>query len=86
MITDEMMVPVKSSNLKAIGYNGGELRVDFKSSGTYLYKAVPVEIMDKFLKAPSAGCFFFNHIRDKYEFEKVNPEKSIIKEEVKENG
>lgn len=82
-VTDEMMIQVKSSNIKAIGFNGKELRVDFVGSGTYLYREVQPETMDKFIKSESKGIFFAQNIKGKYAFEKITTQNPIIDTETK---
>lgn len=60
-------VQVVSSNVVAIGYKDNDLYVDFKS-GSYVYKDVPKEIYNALLAAESKGKFMWAHIRDRYDY------------------
>jgi hypothetical protein len=62
------MKPVKSSNIKAIGYDPakGRLQVEFLHGGVYQYEGVPQEAYDGLLKAKSIGSHFFKHIRSAF--------------------
>ena len=57
-----------SSNIKAIGYDAetGRLHVEFDGGNQYSYAGVTPEVHQAFLAAPSAGKFFYGHIRGKY--------------------
>ena len=60
--------PVKSSNLKAIGYDGAtkRLAVQFSGGAIYHYEDVPPEVYADFDKAESAGRFFMGKIRNAF--------------------
>ena len=47
------------------------LQIRFVSGILYNYKNVPEELYDAMKKAFSKGIFFNEHIKDKFEFEKV---------------
>ncbi len=47
------------------------LQIRFVSGILYNYKDVPEELYEAMKKAFSKGVFFNEHIKDKYEFEKV---------------
>jgi len=68
------LIPVKSSNIKAVGYNElkMKLRVEFKSGGTYEYKDVPRKVWMDFIESKSLGKYFFSHIKGKYSYEKIS--------------
>lgn len=55
-------VPVSSSIIKAVKYNGGVLSVDFYSTGKYTYK-VSEDVFNALLAAPSKGSYFWRNIR-----------------------
>ncbi|WP_341702605.1 KTSC domain-containing protein [Ferrovibrio sp.] len=61
------MQPIKSSNLKAVGYDAESktLRVEFGSGGAFDYAGIDQKMFDKFLKADSQGKFFHAHIKGK---------------------
>ena len=67
------MTSVKSSNIKAVGYDEGKmiLRVRFYSGGTYEYKDVPRKVWMDFITSKSLGKYFYKNIRDKYKTTKV---------------
>ncbi len=67
------MIPVVSSNLKAIGYNQGTLFVTFHSGGTYAYFEVPEHIFNELLYANSKGTYHHRNIKNHYHYQKVNP-------------
>lgn len=64
------MIPVKSSNVIAIGYEANKLYVDF-ASGRYEYDNVPKEVYDNFLKAESKGKYMWANIRSKYSYRRL---------------
>ena len=69
-----MMFEVKSSNLKAVGYDKATLtlRVQFKtSSTTYDYKGVSPDLFLEFMKSDSKGRFFFTRIKGKFDIKKI---------------
>lgn len=62
------MIPVKSSNLVAVGYDAKtkELRVEFKNKKIWEYEDVPKEVVDNLIGAESVGKFFNENIKGKY--------------------
>lgn len=83
MVTIEL-IPVESSNIKAIGYDvdSKTLRVEFapRKDGTvarYDYAEVPVELFEGMKAAPSVGSFFARNVKQLYDVkakEEVKPE------------
>jgi hypothetical protein len=67
------MTPVKSSLIKAIGYNDEkeELHVEFKNGSEYLYQGVPQGTYEALANANSVGAFFAANIKNTFEFAKV---------------
>ena len=67
---------VQSSNIAAIGAGknneGGKLLVRFNSGSIYAYSDVPADVIQDFLDASSKGKYFAEHIKEKYEYEKVS--------------
>ena len=55
-----------SSNIAAIGYEGGTLAVRFAGGGTYHYADVPADVHTKLMKAESKGSFFHQHVKAKF--------------------
>lgn len=60
-------VPLKSSNVAAVGYSDtfGRLFVRFKSGQRYAYERVPKAIFEGFRYAPSAGTYLWAVVRAK---------------------
>jgi hypothetical protein len=68
--------PLKSTNIKAVGYDKKEktMDVEFHSGGTYRYNNVPKNLFDRIKRVKSPGKFFHKHIRkdNKFEYNKIN--------------
>ena len=64
--------PVKSSNLKSVGYDPQSLhlQVTFNSGETYDYFGVPPQAHTAFLSAKSKGTFFDNAIKKRFRHSK----------------
>ena len=62
------MPSVSSSAIAAVEHDPVSLtlRVTFRGSGTYTYEGVPRSLYEAFLRAPSKGTFFNEHIRDRF--------------------
>lgn len=67
-----LMVPVKSSNIKAVGYESEtqQLRVQFKLGSTYNYDEVPETAYQSLMGASSIGSHHSVHIKGKYKHTK----------------
>ena len=65
---------VQSSTLLSIGYDERKhiLELQFTSSDVYQYAHVPAHVYDGLLVASSKGSYFNEHIKDQYEFEKMD--------------
>jgi len=59
-------IPVKSSNLKAIGYKSEIMEVEFLSGSVYEYSEVPQEKYDDLMSAPSKGKYYNQHIKGEF--------------------
>jgi len=62
------MVPVQSSNIKAIGHDeaAAELHVQFHNGGLFVFKGVGADVFGQFLTADSKGQFFHQNIKDMF--------------------
>lgn len=67
------MTEVESSNVKALGYDESRhlMYVEFIKSGYYAYAHVPKEVFDNWLTAESKGKYFHAHIKEKFEYMKL---------------
>lgn len=67
------MIPVDSSNIKAIGYSlaARVLQVEFLSGSRYRYFAVEPEVFERFVHAPSKGQFLNREIKKSYEYRQL---------------
>ncbi len=67
------MIPVSSSDIRAIGYDAATatLRVDFISGGIYEYFDVPESVHANFLRAASYGEFLNDFIRYNYRYQRI---------------
>lgn len=57
------LLPVRSSNLSAVGYDGANLFVRFHSGGIYRYSQVPSSLYEGLLRASSHGTYFDRYIK-----------------------
>lgn len=63
------MIKVDSSNIRAIGYQNGDLYVEY-SSGTYKYIGVPKSLFEGLVGASSKGKYMNEEIKGKYAYVK----------------
>lgn len=58
---------VNSSSIRAVGYDGHTLSVQFHNSETvYDHPGVPYSVYLEFMNASSMGAYYNQHIRGKY--------------------
>ena len=61
------MIPVNSSAIRAIGYDGHTLFVQFHTSDTiYSHPGVPYSLFVDLLRTETKGTFYNRHIRGRY--------------------
>jgi hypothetical protein len=61
------MVSVNSSSIRAVGYDGYKLAVQFHTSDTvYDHHGVPYSVYQELMQAPSMGFYYNRYIRGKY--------------------
>lgn len=65
--------PVKSTNIKAVGYDQdtSELQVEFQGGGLYAYDSVPLDVYRDLTEAHSVGGYFHKNIKDVYKMRKL---------------
>lgn len=65
------MIPVSSSNISSIGYDGTNLYVLFNSGGLYEYFDVPQSIYNELMSASSHGSYLANYIKGCYRYQRI---------------
>ncbi len=65
---------VQSRDIAIIGYDPAQaiLEIAFRSGSVYHYQKVPAATYDAFIKAPSYGLYFRDHIRDQFASQKIS--------------
>lgn len=65
------MIPVDSSDLESVGYDGQNLFVQFKKGSIYVYFNVPISTFQALLNAGSKGKFLNQHIKGIFPYERI---------------
>lgn len=65
------MIPVSSSHISSIGYNGSALVVEFKNGSVYAYPGVTKQKYLEMLSASSPGLFLNEKIKPYHAATKV---------------
>lgn len=60
------MIPVSSSDISSIGYEGSTLHIRFHSGGLYAYYNVPLSVYNGLMSAGSKGRYFHENIKGRY--------------------
>lgn len=60
------LIPVSSSAIRAIGYDGYTLVVVFHNSGRYDHPGVPESVFRGLMSASSKGAYYNQNIRGRY--------------------
>ena len=60
------LIPVDSSAIRAVGYDGSTLAVEFHSGRIYDHPNVPYSVFENLLHAPSKGAYYNQNIRGRY--------------------
>lgn len=68
------LVPVKSSNIKEVGYDDKthELFIRFNDDKLYKYPGVPEVFFKELVEAKSVGGYFHAKIKGRFLYSKVN--------------
>lgn len=62
-----ILIPVNSSAIAAVSYDGSTLCVQFRTSDTvYEHHGIPMSLYLALMNAPSMGAFYNKNIRGKY--------------------
>jgi len=65
------LIPVNSSNLAAVGYDGSRLIIAFHSGGVYAYFGMPFSEYNGLMLAHSHGKYFHAHIKNRYDYQRI---------------
>ena len=67
------MVPVESSNLRAVGYDASSntLFIEFRNNRLYAYESVPQMVHAELMLAPSKGRYHRKNIRSIYKYTRL---------------
>ena len=60
------MIPVNSSAIRAVDYDGYTLTVEFHSGRAYHHPGVPVWVFSEFMAASSLGAYYNRFIRGRH--------------------
>jgi hypothetical protein len=60
------LIPVQSTAIRAIGYFGGVLTVEFTSGRVFDHPGVPLRMFLEFLADPCKGRYYKARIRGKF--------------------
>jgi hypothetical protein len=64
--------PVRSSNVRAVGYDSGTLEVEFSDGSVYRYQDVPEKVHKGLMRASSIGSYLAMNIKGKYKHKVIN--------------
>ena len=65
-MNDMILTPVNSTAIRAVGYDGYTLTVEFHSGRVYDHPHVPYSVFEGLLNASSKGAYYNRYIRGKY--------------------
>jgi len=60
------LTPVNSSAIRAVGYDGHTLTVEFHTGRVYDHPGVPNQVYLDLMNAPSMGAYYNRYIRGRY--------------------
>ncbi len=60
------LIPVDSSAIRAVGYDGFTLTVEFHNSRIYDHPNVPYSVFENLMHSSSKGAYYNQHIRGRY--------------------
>jgi len=64
--SDMTLIAVNSSAIRAVGYDGYTLTVEFHSGRIYDHPGVPYSVFAGLMQAGSKGWYYNHHIRGRY--------------------
>ena len=66
------MIPVSSTNISAIGYEGTTLYVRFHQGSVYAYFNVPRHVYEGLMSASSHGSYLANYVKNVYQYQRIS--------------
>jgi len=60
------LIPVDSSAIRAVGYDGSTLTVEFHTGRMYDHPNVPYSVYEGLMRSSSKGAYYNAHIRGRY--------------------
>jgi hypothetical protein len=60
------LIPVESTAIRAVGYNGSTLTVEFHTGRIYDHPHVPYSVFEGLMQADSKGVYYNAHVRGRY--------------------
>ncbi len=66
-------IPVRSSNIRSIGYDEENLvlEIEFLDHALYEYYAVPPDVHAGLMSARSHGVYFHSHVEGRYKYNRL---------------
>jgi hypothetical protein len=61
-----IMISVSSSAIRAVGYDGSTLTVEFNNGRIYDHPGVPYSVYEQLMLASSKGAYYNQNIRGRY--------------------
>jgi hypothetical protein len=61
-----LMIRVNSTAIRAVGYDGGTLTIEFRSGRIYDHPGVPYSVYEQLMQASSKGSYYNRYIRGRY--------------------
>jgi hypothetical protein len=63
---NEKLIPVSSSVIRAVGYDGSTLTIEFHNGRVYDHPRVPSSVYVGLMQASSMGAYYNRNIRGRY--------------------
>jgi len=60
------LIPVDSTAIRAVGYDGSTLTIEFHNGRTYDLPKVPYSVYANLMRSSSKGAYYNQHIRGRY--------------------
>ena len=60
------LIPVEFTAIRAVGFDGYTLTIEFHSGRTYDHPHVPYSVFEGLMQAESKGAYYNAHVRGRY--------------------